>query len=40
MGQSGTFSTLEIDVEIPTEKIGVKPVRQDATFAKAATSTR
>jgi cell division topological specificity factor len=40
MGQQGAVSTLEIDVEIPTEKIGVKPVRQASTLAKAATSSR
>ena len=34
MGQEGSISTLEIDVEIPTEKIGAK--RRDATRATAA----
>jgi cell division topological specificity factor len=40
MGHSGAVSTLEIDVEIPTEKIGARPARQDPTPAKAATSRR
>jgi len=40
MGHEGAVSTLEIDVEIPTEKIGAKPTRQESTFAKAAASSR
>ena len=38
MGQTGAVSTLEIDVEIPTEKIGAKPARQESMLAKAAAS--
>ena len=34
MGQEGSISTLEIDVEIPTEKIGAK--RRDSARATAA----
>ena len=34
MGNDGPISTLEIDVEIPTEKIGVK--RRDVTRVTAA----
>jgi cell division topological specificity factor len=40
MGQDGAVSTLEIDVEIPTEKIGAKPARQESAFAKAAAWSR
>ncbi len=40
MGQAGSVSTLEIDVEIPTEKIGARPARQESTLAKAAVSSR
>ena len=36
MGQAGSVSTLEIDVEIPTEKIGAKPASKDSTRATAA----
>jgi len=36
MGQAGSVSTLEIDVEIPTEKIGAKLARQDPARAAAA----
>ncbi|WP_294531920.1 cell division topological specificity factor MinE [uncultured Rhodoblastus sp.] len=35
MGQSGSVSTLEIDVEIPTEKIGAKADRQESPLANA-----
>jgi cell division topological specificity factor len=34
MGQEGSISTLEIDVEIPTEKIGAK--RRDTRVTAAA----
>jgi cell division topological specificity factor len=40
MGQAGSVSTLEIDVEIPTEKVGAKPAHQEATLAKAAAASR
>jgi hypothetical protein len=40
MGQAGSVSTLEIDVEIPTEKIGAKPARPESTLVKAAASSR
>jgi cell division topological specificity factor len=40
MGQAGAISTLEIDVEIPTEKIAAKPARQESTLATAAASSR
>ena len=40
MGQSGAVSTLEIDVELPTEKIGVSPARQESTLAEAAAASR
>ncbi len=40
MGQTGAISTLEIDVEIPTEKIGAKPARQEPALAKASASSR
>lgn len=40
MGQSGAVSTLEIDVELPTEMIGAKPDRQDSTLAEAAAAAR
>ena len=36
MGQEGSISTLEIDVEIPTEKIVAKSARQDSTRSTAA----
>lgn len=36
MGQEGAISTLEIDVEIPTEKVGASRVRQNSTRATAA----
>jgi cell division topological specificity factor len=40
MGQAGSVATLEIDVEIPTEKIDAKPARQDSTLATAAASSQ
>jgi cell division topological specificity factor len=40
MGQAGAISTLEIDVEIPTEKIAAKPARQDSALARAAGAAR
>jgi cell division topological specificity factor len=40
MGQTGAVSTLEIDVELPTEKIGAQPARQEAMLAKAAAASR
>jgi cell division topological specificity factor len=40
MGQAGSVSTLEIDVEIPTEKVSAKPAHQEATLAKAAVASR
>jgi cell division topological specificity factor len=36
MGQTGAISTLEIDVEIPTEKIDAKPGSQESPRATAA----
>jgi cell division topological specificity factor len=36
MGQTGAISTLEIDVEIPTEKIDAKPGCQESPRATAA----
>lgn len=38
MGQTGSISTLEIDVEIPTEKIDAKTARPGPTLVKAAAS--
>ena len=40
MGQAGAVSTLEIDVEIPTEQIAAKPARQESTSIKAAAASR
>jgi cell division topological specificity factor len=38
VGRQGAVATLEIDVEIPTEKIGASPARQSPMQATAAPS--
>jgi cell division topological specificity factor len=40
MGQAGAVSTLEIDLEIPTEKIGAKAIRPEPAHAKVAAASR
>jgi cell division topological specificity factor len=40
MGQDGAVSTLEIDVELPTEKIGAHPARHAAPLPQAMTASR
>jgi cell division topological specificity factor len=40
MGQSGAVSTLEIDVEVPTEKIGATPAPRELPLASAAAASR
>jgi cell division topological specificity factor len=39
MGQSGAVATLEIDVEVPTEKIGARS-RQEPTLGSPAAASR